>query len=74
VASEHLLKLEKELEAQERIIQGYQKENERLLAKLREKEVENQQTKQTLFKEHQRLGMELNNSIMNHETSANTLR
>ncbi|NXP35746.1 CE162 protein, partial [Leiothrix lutea] len=59
VTEEKLAQIQKEIEAQEVIIQGYQQENERLYKQMKELQIENKKNEERMFKENQSLKSEL---------------
>ncbi|NXL50727.1 CE162 protein, partial [Podilymbus podiceps] len=59
VTEEKLAQIEKEIEDQEVIIQGYQQENERLYKQMKELQIENKKNEERMFKENQHLMSEL---------------
>ncbi|NXN23816.1 CE162 protein, partial [Nycticryphes semicollaris] len=59
VAEEKLAQIQKEIEDQEVIIQGYQQENERLYKQTKELQIQNKQNEERMFKENQSLMSEL---------------
>ncbi|NWH57324.1 CE162 protein, partial [Geococcyx californianus] len=59
VTEEKLAQIQKEIEAQEVIIQGYQQENERLYKQMKELQIENKKNEERMFKENQCLMSEL---------------
>ena len=74
LSSPRLAALKKEIEEQERLLQGYQKENEKLVQELRVKDQESLMMKETLYKENKRLGRELNNTPAKPQGNAQSLR
>ncbi|NXM72450.1 CE162 protein, partial [Serilophus lunatus] len=59
VTEEKLAQIQKEIEAQEVIIQGYQQENERLYKQMKELQIQNKKNEERMFKENQCLMSEL---------------
>ncbi|NXF75459.1 CE162 protein, partial [Sclerurus mexicanus] len=59
VTEEKLAQIQKEIEDQEVIIQGYQQENERLYKQTKELQIQNKRNEERMFKENQRLMSEL---------------
>ncbi|NXG06087.1 CE162 protein, partial [Sakesphorus luctuosus] len=59
VTEEKLAQIQKEIEDQEVIIQGYQQENERLYKQTKELQIQNKRNEERMFKENQRLISEL---------------
>uniref|UniRef100_A0A8D2P5A3 Centrosomal protein of 162 kDa n=1 Tax=Zosterops lateralis melanops TaxID=1220523 RepID=A0A8D2P5A3_ZOSLA len=59
VTEEKLAQIQKEIEDQEVIIQGYQQENERLYKQMKELQIENKKNEERMFKENQCLKSEL---------------
>ncbi|NXH21685.1 CE162 protein, partial [Bucco capensis] len=59
VTEEKVAQIRKEMENQEVIIQGYQKENERLYKQMKELQVQNKKNEERMFKENQCLMSEL---------------
>ncbi|NXK87569.1 CE162 protein, partial [Formicarius rufipectus] len=59
VTEEKLAQIQKEIEDQEVIIQGYQQENERLYKQTKELQIQNKRNEEQMFKENQRLMSEL---------------
>ncbi|NXJ67002.1 CE162 protein, partial [Rostratula benghalensis] len=59
VAEEKLAQIQKEIEDQEVIIQGYQQENERLYKQTKELQIQNKKNEERMFKENQSLMSEL---------------
>ncbi|NXT81844.1 CE162 protein, partial [Zapornia atra] len=59
IAEEKLAQIQKEIEDQEMIIQGYQQENERLYKQMKELQVQNKKNEERMFKENQCLMSEL---------------
>ncbi|NXI45312.1 CE162 protein, partial [Galbula dea] len=59
VTEEKLAQIRKEIGDQEVIIQGYQKENERLYKQMKELQIQNKKTEEQMFKENQCLMSEL---------------
>ncbi|KFW73536.1 hypothetical protein AS28_12078, partial [Pygoscelis adeliae] len=59
VTEEKLAQIQKEIEDQEVIIQGYQQENERLYKQMKELQIENKKNEEQMFKENQCLMSEL---------------
>lgn len=74
VDASELLSLKKEIEAQERLLQGYQRENEKLVLELGAKDQQSLEMKETLYKENKRLGRELNNTPAKPPSNAQALR
>ncbi|XP_068867320.1 centrosomal protein of 162 kDa isoform X2 [Aphelocoma coerulescens] len=61
VSEEKLAQIQKEIEDQEVIIQGYQQENERLYKQMKELQIQNKKNEERMFKENQCLKSELIN-------------
>ncbi|XP_010177829.1 PREDICTED: centrosomal protein of 162 kDa [Mesitornis unicolor] len=59
VTEEKLTQIQKEIEHREVIIQGYQKENERLYKQTKELQIQNKKNEERMFKENQSLMSEL---------------
>ncbi|NXI68510.1 CE162 protein, partial [Anseranas semipalmata] len=59
VTEEKLSQIQKEIEDQEVIIQGYQQENERLYKQMKELQIQNKKNEEQMFKENQSLMSEL---------------
>ncbi|KAM6138285.1 centrosomal protein of 162 kDa [Phoenicopterus ruber ruber] len=59
VTEEKLAQIQKEIEDQEVIIQGYQQENERLYKQMKELQIQNKKNEEQMFKENQHLMSEL---------------
>ncbi|NXP28197.1 CE162 protein, partial [Scytalopus superciliaris] len=59
VTEEKLAQIQKEIEDQEVIIQGYQQENERLYKQAKELQIQNKRNEERMFKENQHLMSEL---------------
>ncbi|NXO67905.1 CE162 protein, partial [Phainopepla nitens] len=59
VTEEKLAQIQKEIEDQEVIIQGYQQENERLYKQMKELQIQNKKNEEQMFKENQCLKSEL---------------
>ncbi|NWR41360.1 CE162 protein, partial [Regulus satrapa] len=59
VTEEKLAQIQKEIEDQEVIIQGYQQENERLYKQMKELQMQNKKNEERMFKENQCLKSEL---------------
>ncbi|NWV80314.1 CE162 protein, partial [Dasyornis broadbenti] len=59
VTEEKLAQIQKEIEDQEFIIQGYQQENERLYKQMKELQIQNKKNEERMFKENQCLMSEL---------------
>ncbi|NWV19514.1 CE162 protein, partial [Origma solitaria] len=59
VTEEKLAQIQKEIEDQEVIIQGYQQENERLYKQMKELQIQNKKNEERMFKENQCLRSEL---------------
>ncbi|NWU91805.1 CE162 protein, partial [Upupa epops] len=59
VSEEKLAQIQKEIEDQEVIIQGYQQENERLYKQMKELQMQNKKNEEQMFKENQCLMSEL---------------
>ncbi|NWX31323.1 CE162 protein, partial [Notiomystis cincta] len=59
VAEEKLAQIQKEIEDQEVLIQGYQQENERLYKQMKELQIQNKKNEERMFKENQSLMSEL---------------
>ncbi|XP_032909829.1 centrosomal protein of 162 kDa isoform X2 [Catharus ustulatus] len=59
VTEEKLAQIQKEIEDQEIIIQGYQQENERLYKQMKELQIQNKKNEEQMFKENQCLKSEL---------------
>uniref|UniRef100_A0A493TQ91 Centrosomal protein of 162 kDa n=1 Tax=Anas platyrhynchos platyrhynchos TaxID=8840 RepID=A0A493TQ91_ANAPP len=59
VTEEKLSQIQKEIEDQEVIIQGYQQENEKLYKQMKELQIENKKNEEQMFKENQCLMSEL---------------
>ncbi|NXH52493.1 CE162 protein, partial [Rhabdornis inornatus] len=59
VPEEKLAQIQKEIEDQEVIIQGYQQENERLYKQMKELQIQNKKNEEQMFKENQCLKSEL---------------
>ncbi|NWS86181.1 CE162 protein, partial [Toxostoma redivivum] len=59
VTEEKLAQIQKEIDAQEVIIQGYQQENERLYKQMKELQIQNKKNEEQMFKENQCLKSEL---------------
>ncbi|XP_039915496.1 centrosomal protein of 162 kDa isoform X2 [Hirundo rustica] len=59
VTEEKLAQIQKEIEDQEVIIQGYQQENERLYKQMKELQIQNKKNEERMFKENQCLKSEL---------------
>ncbi|NXK55846.1 CE162 protein, partial [Chauna torquata] len=59
VTEEKLSQIQKEIEDQEVIIQGYQQENERLYKQMKELQIQNKKNEEQMFKENQCLMSEL---------------
>ena len=60
MTKEDIAALRSEVEMQEKLIQGYQKENEKMTERLREVEKEADEKRQALYRENMRLGIEFN--------------
>ncbi|NXM06054.1 CE162 protein, partial [Tyrannus savana] len=59
VTQEKLTQIQKEIEDQELIIQGYQQENERLYKQMKDLQIQNKKNEERMFKENQCLKSEL---------------
>ncbi|NWU78328.1 CE162 protein, partial [Onychorhynchus coronatus] len=59
VTQEKLAQIQKEIEDQEVIIQGYQQENERLYKQMKDLQIQNKKNEERMFKENQCLRSEL---------------
>ncbi|KFV62142.1 hypothetical protein N307_05171, partial [Dryobates pubescens] len=59
ITEEKLAQIQKEVEDQEVIIQGYQQENERLYKQMKELQIQNKKNEEQMFKENQCLMSEL---------------
>nr|XP_026648548.1 centrosomal protein of 162 kDa isoform X5 [Zonotrichia albicollis] len=59
ITEEKLAQIQKEIEDQEVIIQGYQQENERLYKQMKELQIQNKKNEERMFKENQCLKSEL---------------
>ncbi|XP_075270538.1 centrosomal protein of 162 kDa isoform X1 [Opisthocomus hoazin] len=59
VTEDKLTQIQKEIEDQEVLIQGYQQENERLYKQMKELQIQNKNNEERMFKENQRLMSEL---------------
>ena len=59
--AEELLSLEKEMQLQETLIKGYQKENERLSNTVKEAIIREEESKRRMFEEHEKLSATVNN-------------
>ncbi|NXG68634.1 CE162 protein, partial [Baryphthengus martii] len=59
ITEEKLAQIQKEIEDQEVIIQGYQQENERLYKQMKELQIQNKKNEERMFKENQCLMSEL---------------
>ncbi|NWX12958.1 CE162 protein, partial [Aegotheles bennettii] len=59
VTAEKMAQIQKEIEDQEVIIQGYQQENERLYKQTKELQIQNKKNEERMFKENQSLMSEL---------------
>ncbi|XP_064268641.1 centrosomal protein of 162 kDa isoform X2 [Passer domesticus] len=59
ITEEKLAQIQKEIEDQEVIIQGYQQENERLYKQMKELQIQNKKNEERMFKENQCLKTEL---------------
>ncbi|NXC01673.1 CE162 protein, partial [Orthonyx spaldingii] len=59
ITEEKLAQIQKEIEDQEVIIQGYQQENEKLYKQVKELQIENKKNEEQMFKENQCLMSEL---------------
>ncbi|KFV02705.1 hypothetical protein N340_03763, partial [Tauraco erythrolophus] len=59
ITEEKLTQIQKEIEDQEVIIQGYQQENERLYKQMKELQIQNKKNEERMFKENQCLMSEL---------------
>ncbi|KAJ7417786.1 centrosomal protein of 162 kDa isoform X4 [Pitangus sulphuratus] len=59
VTQEKLTQIQKEIEDQELIIQGYQQENERLYKQMKDLQIQNKKNEERMFKENQCLMSEL---------------
>ncbi|NXB10723.1 CE162 protein, partial [Cnemophilus loriae] len=59
IPEEKLAQIQKEIEDQELIIQGYQQENERLYKQMKELQIQNKKNEERMFKENQSLMSEL---------------
>ncbi|NXU17093.1 CE162 protein, partial [Pardalotus punctatus] len=59
VTEEKLAQIQKEIEGQEVIIQGYQQENEKLYKQMKELQIQNKKNEERMFKENQCLKSEL---------------
>ncbi|XP_074043194.1 centrosomal protein of 162 kDa isoform X2 [Macrotis lagotis] len=59
MSDEKLKQIQKEIEEQETLLQGYQQENERLYKQVKELQVQNKKNEERLFKENQGLLTEL---------------
>ncbi|XP_058692600.1 centrosomal protein of 162 kDa [Poecile atricapillus] len=59
VTEEKLAQIQKEIEDQEVIIQGYQQENERLYKQMKELQIQNKKNEERMFKENQCIKSEL---------------
>ncbi|XP_036235959.1 centrosomal protein of 162 kDa isoform X1 [Molothrus ater] len=59
ITEEKLAQIQKEIEDQEVIIQGYQQENERLYKQMKELQIQNKKNEEQMFKENQCLKSEL---------------
>ncbi|NXW80672.1 CE162 protein, partial [Hirundo rustica] len=59
VTEEKLAQIQKEIDDQEVIIQGYQQENERLYKQMKELQIQNKKNEERMFKENQCLKSEL---------------
>ncbi|NXQ56681.1 CE162 protein, partial [Anthoscopus minutus] len=59
ITEEKLAQIQKEIEDQELIIQGYQQENERLYKQMKELQIQNKKNEERMFKENQCIKSEL---------------
>ncbi|RLW12288.1 hypothetical protein DV515_00000861 [Chloebia gouldiae] len=59
ITEEKLAQIQKEIQDQEVIIQGYQQENERLYKQMKELQIQNKKNEERMFKENQSLKSEL---------------
>ncbi|NXK58857.1 CE162 protein, partial [Sylvietta virens] len=74
VTEEKLAQIQKEIEDQEVIIQGYQQENERLYKQMKELQIRNKKNEEQMFKENQCLKSELIHLREKVEKTNNQLR
>ncbi|NWZ65533.1 CE162 protein, partial [Acrocephalus arundinaceus] len=74
VTEEKLAQIQKEIEDQEVIIQGYQQENERLYKQMKELQIQNKKNEEQMFKENQCLKSELIHLREKMEKTNNQLR
>ncbi|NWV67450.1 CE162 protein, partial [Malurus elegans] len=74
VTEEKLAQIQKEIEDQEVIIQGYQQENERLYKQMKELQIQNKKNEERMFKENQCLMSELVDLREKIEKTNNQLR
>ncbi|NXQ37183.1 CE162 protein, partial [Alaudala cheleensis] len=74
VTEEKLAQIQKEIEDQEVIIQGYQQENERLYKQMKELQIQNKKNEERMFKENQGLKSELIHLREKIEKTNNQLR
>ncbi|NWW71303.1 CE162 protein, partial [Climacteris rufus] len=74
VTEEKLAQIQKEIEDQEVIIQGYQQENERLYKQMKELQIQNKKNEERMFKENQCLMSELIDLREKIEKAANQSR
>ncbi|XP_067416847.1 centrosomal protein of 162 kDa [Emydura macquarii macquarii] len=59
VTEEKLKQIQKEIQDQENLLQGYQQENERLYKQMKELQIQNKKNEERMFKENQHLMSEL---------------
>ncbi|XP_074847055.1 centrosomal protein of 162 kDa isoform X2 [Carettochelys insculpta] len=59
VTEEKLKQIQKEIQDQENLLQGYQQENERLYKQMKELQLQNKKNEENMFKENQHLKAEL---------------
>ena len=60
-SEEELRKLEKDLESQEMLLQGLNKENQKMAEEAKQAKLEHEETQRRMFEEHERLNKVINN-------------
>ena len=60
-SEEELRKLEKDLESQEMLLQGLNKENQKMAEEVKQAKLEHEETQRRMFEEHERLNKVINN-------------
>lgn len=71
---EEVARIEKEMAEQDRLLAGYQKENEKLVARLRDAEAHAEEVRQEMYRANMRIGIDLNSQDTNSAADAKELR